>query len=170
MSVLAKGLRIARDPAASLRRASRRAALQHRLPVGVVAQERRLLAAGLPSRVPGRVLVLGPAVALRQAHPTLPLDVVGTSAHDVAVTVVTEARGTGALPPARWDRIVLTDPPLDEIGAVLDAVVPACRVGGHVVVLGPRSASLTEPLAERARIVHTARTRLRHLVVAEVGP
>lgn len=102
-------------------------------PVGGVARDRRLLRRALGHRTPGRVLVVGPGLAVRQVLPGLHVDVAGPLPH-LEVTVCSSVDAPGSLPPARWDTVVVTDPGRDLAGR-LAAVRTACRPGGRVLVL-----------------------------------
>ena len=82
-----------------------------------------------------RVLVIGPARAVRRALPHTLLDVVGTDPQDQEVTVVSEADDEHALP-RRWDCVVVTD--VGAPGPRLRAGLGACLPGGSLVVLTRR--------------------------------
>ena len=130
---LVNGFRPLRRQLGALRRRTR----IWRWPVGVVAADRRLLAAERPFL--GRdVAVLGPSLAVRQALPDVRLDVIGTDPFDLTVTVLSDGLGPGSLPVGRWSSLVLVDPPVDQRSLLLDAAATACRVDGVVAILAGR--------------------------------
>lgn len=142
-------------------------------PVGEVARERRLLQAALADRPVGRVLVVGPGTAARQALAPagVVVDVAGTVPLP-EVTVCSAVDEAGSLPPARWDTVVVSDPGDDLLGR-LRAVVPACRAGAIVLVVDRGQWPAGSPEADALRRVAAApvTTRGRHRVwAAEVGP
>jgi hypothetical protein len=101
-----------------------------------------------------RTLVIGPPHVVRQAHPGAIPDVVGTNSDDPAVTVVSEALGTGSLP-CRWECVVVTD--VDAPRQRFIAATEACLPGGRVVVVGSQSC---EPaIAPGMELEHRARSR-----------
>ena len=104
------------------------------LPVGGVARDRHLLRRAFARRPVGRVLVIGPALAARQALPAVKIDVAGTSPHRAEVTVCSAVRGVDSLPARRWDTIVITDPD-EDLPARLRAILPACRPAAQLVVV-----------------------------------
>jgi hypothetical protein len=104
------------------------------VPVGGVARDRRLLRSVLAGEDPGKVLVVGPNIAARQALRGRPVDVVGTSPYTQYVTVCSELRRVGSLPPRRWSTVILSAPG-DELQARLERVLPACRPGARLIVL-----------------------------------
>jgi hypothetical protein len=109
-------------------------------------------------------LVVGDPAVVRQALPHVALDVVGTSPHDVEVTVVSEAIGTGSLP-TRWGCVIVTD-----AGAMpdrLSAAWAACTPGGVVAVTTLRSEGPAR-LPCPSTVELTASTRAVHLVIARV--
>jgi hypothetical protein len=141
------------------------------IPVGGVAQDRRLLRRALAPGTSGRVLVDGPSLAARQALGGQPLDVVGTSAHAADVTVCSALQGPGSLPEARWDTVVVTR--VDQhLAERLRALRPACRPGGRILVF-ERHARLGhgEPMAAIravASVQHVHVRGSRRLWVARV--
>ena len=105
------------------------------LPVGGVARDRRLLEQVLGgSSDPGRVLVVGAGLPVRQALPARYVDVAGTSPHAAEVTVCSSARTPHSLPAARYDTVVVTSTGEDWEGRVT-AVGGSCRPGALVLVL-----------------------------------
>jgi len=121
-------------PRALLRELASRVLGDRPAPVGGVARDRRLLRRALRRADVGRVLVVGPGLALRQALPGAQIDVAGTSPHSAEVTVCSVAIGRGSLPARRWDTVVVTEPGAD-LRARLEAVREACRPGGRLLVL-----------------------------------
>src|SRR5829696_273005 len=113
-------------------RALKRRARTWRLPVGVVAADRRLLAAERAS-LGDEVAVLGASLAVRQALPDVRLDIIGTVPFDRTVTVLSDGLGPGSLPVDRWSSLVLVDPPVDLQSRLLEAAAIACRAGGVVL-------------------------------------
>jgi hypothetical protein len=120
------------------------------LPVGRVARHRRILRRALADGPVGRVLVVGPWRAARQAFPHAPMDVAGTSPHTRQVTVCSEVRSTAGLPANRWDTVVVSDPV--HVSDRLAAVHPACRPRARVVLLEPAASSsgIRDDAVERA--------------------
>ena len=131
-----------------------------------------MLAAALHD-APGRVLVIGPTTALRQALQAREVDVVGTSPHDAQVNVVSDLRAGGALPRGRYDWVVLTSADAGGQNGLLPSAAAACRPGGHLVVLTSAVADLAglAALAGTVGIAGEVRSsRSRALVVARTHP
>jgi hypothetical protein len=116
------------------------------IPVGGVARDRTLLRRALGGTDAGRVLVVGPGLAIRQALPFNEVDVAGTSPYSSEINVCSAVRTVGSLPPQRWDTVVVTDS-----GAHLDerlrAVAPACRASARLLVLGRTEQALPGQLS-----------------------
>jgi hypothetical protein len=132
--VTARSLRARlRHPVRSTEGLLRRLAHGPGLPFGLTAGMRRLLRRGLDR--PGPVLVVGPAAAVRQALPGVPLDRVGVDPHDPEITVVSDALEEGSLP-QRWGCVIVTDPAptCGRLLAASQAVVP----GGLLAVVRTR--------------------------------
>ncbi len=111
---------------------------------------------------PDRVLVVGPAHAVRRAWPRTTVDVVGTRADDPTVTVVSEALGRASLP-RRWNCVVVTDP--DPQVERLEAAEGACLPQGLLVILTRHEAPVHPPgtvVEERGKVgdVHVVVARL----------
>lgn len=118
----------------AVRRLAERFIGERAAPVGGVARDRRLVRRTLAGEPVGRVLVVGPGLAVRQALPGAVVDVAGTSPHSEEVTVCSPALDAGSLPPLRWDTVIVTDPGPD-LSRRLAAVRPACRPGGRLVLV-----------------------------------
>lgn len=159
-------------PRELVRRLAERWVGERAVPVGGVARDRRLLRRALSGAPAGRVLVVGPGLAARQALPQASVDVAGTVPHMAEVTVCSAATGARSLPADRWDTVIVSDPGADLPGRMA-AVRSACRPGGRVLVIdrsgwaadGPEARALT------AAVTVTAVTgRGRHRVwTARVG-
>lgn len=120
-------------PRRLLSRLARRWVGERAIPVGGLARDRRFLRRALRGQDWGRVLVIGPGLAVRQVLPPGRVDVVGTSPYRSEVTVCSALVGPRPLPPGRWDTLVMTE--VDEgFGDRLRAAVPACRPEARVVV------------------------------------
>jgi hypothetical protein len=105
----------------------------HVVPVGGVAGDRRLLRRGLSFPV-GRALVVGHSTAARQAMRGSHVDVAGTNPHAAEITVCSMVRDPGALPPRRWNTVIVTDSTVN-LGQRLHAISPACLPGARLLVL-----------------------------------
>lgn len=142
-------------------------------PVGGVARDRRALRRALGGREVGRVLVVGPGLATRQALPGARVDVAGTSPHMLEVTVCSTASAAGSLPANRWDTVIVADPGTDLPGR-LQAVVPACRAGARLVVIDRDGWAADAPevraLAAAADITGILGRRRHRLWLAQVRP
>lgn len=119
----------------AIRRIAERYVGERAAPVGGVARDRRLVRRTLDGQPVGRVLVVGPGLAVRQALRGAVIDVAGTSPHSEEVNVCTPALDAGSLPSGRWDTVVVTDRGPD-LSRRLAAVRPACRPGGRLVLVG----------------------------------
>lgn len=141
------------------------------IPVGGVARDRQLLRRALAGQAVGRVLVVGPGLAVRQALPDVPIDVAGTSPHSAEVTVCSAARGGGSLPLERWDTVIIMESGT-ELPEQLDAVRPACRAAARLLIVERPgvdvNGSLAAALANVAAIRQVLGKRQRRLWVAEV--
>jgi hypothetical protein len=155
-------LRLARHPLASGTRRLHRAALDHRLPLGRVADMRRLLRQGLGDQT--HVLVIGHHGPVRQAWPAARLDVVGTAPDRAEISVVSEAAGEGSLP-RRWSCVVVTEPAAPE--ERLLAAGGACRPDGALAIVTPTPAEVSLPPG--ARLESVVRSRRVQVVVARVS-
>lgn len=136
-------------------------------PVGGVARDRRLLRRALAPESAGRVLVVGPGLATRQALPGRHVDVAGTVPHHAEVTVCSLVAGPGSLPEGRWDTVVIAEPGPDLPGR-LDAARRACRPGGRVLVL-ERTGVEGTALSEVATVTGVLGRGRRRLWVGEVA-
>lgn len=131
----------ARRPLGLARRRWRRTAK----PIGSVATDRRLIRAQCAA-LGNHVLVIGDPLAVDQALPATSVDVLGTQPYERRVTVLSDGLGAGSLPTRRWTGVIVLDPPADRLMTLLDAAIPACRVGGSVIVIAgrpPRPRTLT---------------------------
>ena len=128
-----------------------------------------MLAAALHD-APGRVLVIGPTTALRQALRAREVDVVGTSPHDAQVNVVSDLRAGGALPSRRYDWVVLTSADAGGQNWLLPIAAASCRPGGHLVVLTRAVADLAAVAGTVGIAVQMRSSRSRALVVAMAQP
>ncbi len=139
------------------------------LPVGGLADERRLLRHVLDPATAGAVLVVGPSLSVRQVLRDRAVDVAGTAPGAPEVTVCSTADRARSLPLARWDTVVLTGP--DAAAAPrLRAVQRACRPGGLVLVLEPdRGDDLLAPLTALGDVERVVRGRGRALRVVRRG-
>ena len=136
------------------------------LPVGGLADERRLLRHVLDPVTAGEVLVVGPSLSVRQVLGDRPVDVAGTVPHRPEVTVCSTADRPRSLPAARWDTVVLTGP--DAAAAPrLEAVQRACRPGGRVLVL---TAGEGLQLGALGHVEQAVRRRGRAVLVVRKGP
>ena len=142
------------------------------VPVGRVARDRRLLRQVLTGD-PGRVLVLGPGLAVRQVLPRARVDVAGTSPHVPEVTVCSTAQGPRSLPTARWDVVVVPELGPDPQARV-QAATAACRPGGRVLLLDregwPPDNPVPAALARDADVRTVVLGRTDRLWVAERRP
>jgi hypothetical protein len=145
-------LRLARHPVISGARLVQRLAVGPGLPLGGVAQTRRLLRTAIGDR--RRALVIGDPGVVRQALPDADVDVVGTSADRGDITVVSEANGADSLP-RRWDCVVVTE--VNAPHERLLAAAHACLPGGILAVVLPRSARSVPIPGTRVERVLTAR-------------
>lgn len=129
------------------------------LPVGDVARDRRVLRRVLTGRPPGRVLVVGRGLPVRQALPGVAVDVAGTSPHLAEVNVCSSVTSTGSLPRNRWDTVVVSEPGPDPAGR-LQAVVAACRPGGRLLLLDRTGWVPALPSDDRSllQVVHEGRS------------
>jgi hypothetical protein len=138
------------------------------IPLGRVARDRRTLRRALAPRPVGRVLVVGPGLAARQAFPNADVDVAGTSPHSTEVTVCSAVSGRGSLPPDRWDTIVISEPSGD-LTELLRAIQPACRRGARVVLLHCPGAFVPDAAAaDGVRLTRGTSGRLRDVWMTEV--
>lgn len=135
------------------------------IPVGGMARDRRLLRQALEGTSVGRVLVVGPGLAVRQALPGAHVDVAGTS-RSAEITVCSDVRGENSLPRQRWDTVIVTDPGGD-LGERLRAIQHACRRPAHLLVLdrterattaGAIMAALAEVASVEDRLVRRGRS------------
>lgn len=104
------------------------------VPIGAIARDRRLLRRALRGHSVGRVLVLGPGLAARQAWPDARVDVAGTSPYSPEVTICSEAVGGGSLPTARWDTVIISAAQ-DDLSEQLAAIQAACRPSARLLLL-----------------------------------
>jgi hypothetical protein len=141
------------------------------LPIGNVARDRRLVRRALGGRFLGRVLVVGPGRAVRQALPDVGVDVAGTDPHALDVNVCSAVHGTGSLPPERWDTVVVRDCGSD-VAARFAAVVPACRPRATLIVFDPgggRASSTAAGALAQVAVVRSVIGRGEHrLWIAEL--
>jgi hypothetical protein len=154
-----------------VRRAAARWVGERVIPIGGVAQDRRLLRRALAPATSGRVLVVGPSLAARQALAGQPLDVVGTSPYAAYVTVCSSLHGPGSLPEARWDTVVVTQVD-DALAERLRTVRPACRPGARILVLerhhDPADSEPMTAISSVASVQQVHLRRHRRLWVARV--
>src|SRR5690242_8406687 len=106
-----------------VRRRANRLGEDFRLPIGRVAETRRLLRRLLRAQAAGRVLVVGRVPPVRQAMPGSLLDIAGTDPTSNNVTVCSRVDARGTLPPARWDTVIVNDPDLRLWPRQLDAIL-----------------------------------------------
>lgn len=143
------------------------------VPIGQVARDRRILRRALRGLPVGRVLVIGPGLAARQAWPDARVDVAGTSPYSTEVTVCSTALGAGSLPPARWDTVVISAVG-DDLSQQLAAVQPACRANARLLVLDREGSAGPAPharaLAEAASTTDVIARGRQRVWVAEVRP
>jgi hypothetical protein len=140
------------------------------VPIGGTARDRTLLRRALGGSQAGRVLVVGPGLAVRQALPLNEVDVAGTSPYSAEITVCSAVRTVGSLPSQRWDTVVVTDTSahLDER---LRAVAPACRASARLLVLGGTEQALAGQLSaisEVASVEDVLILRGHRLLVARI--
>jgi hypothetical protein len=158
-------------PRQHLRRLAVRWVGDSAIPIGGVAGDRRLLRRALRAQSLGRVLVVGPGLATRQALPEVLVDVAGVVPL-TEVTVCSAVRDADSLPRARWDTIVITDLTTD-LSERLRAIRPACRSQARLYVLsrggGAADRLRAAQLAELATIEATLTRRGRRLWIARIS-
>jgi len=122
------------------------------IPIGGVAADRRLIRRALAGRVPGRVLVVGPGLAARQALKGVKVDVAGTSPHSSEVNVCSSVRGATSLPADRWDTVIISAPA--DLRSQLEAIRPACHRPAQILVIDRTSHSTrsVDPLTVQAEL------------------
>jgi hypothetical protein len=142
----------------------------HVVPVGGVAGDRRLLRRGLTFPV-GRALVVGPSTAARQAMRGSHVDVAGTSPHAAEITVCSTVRDPGALPPGRWNTVIVTESTVD-LRQRLQAIAPACLPGARLLILErdqrSRTANDHAQVAQLCALESTLERGSRRLLVARM--